>query len=106
MRTFIIAALAGSLTASFAAGAEQVAQGSSPGLAVARAWCSSCHIVEPGAKGSDAAPPFVAIANDPKRTRARIEAWLHDPHPPMPQLNLSRPDIAAISDYIESLKGK
>ncbi len=106
MRPLIVVTLTVSLMSSFSVRAEEVAQGGGPGLTLARAWCSSCHIVEPGAKGTDAAPPFQAIANDPKSTRERIEGWLHAPHPPMPQLNLSRPDIAAINDYIGSLRRK
>ncbi len=71
---------------------------------LARQWCSSCHIVAPGMGGSDAAPPFEAVANRPSFTEAGTRAWLTDPHPPMPNLNLSRAEIDAIVTYIESLR--
>jgi mono/diheme cytochrome c family protein len=89
-----------------AAGGDAAAQAEARGRALARSWCASCHLVEPGLRGTDAAPSFVAIANDPDYTRRRIETWLVDPHPPMPKLQLSRPEIESITDYILSLKGK
>lgn len=76
------------------------------GHALARQWCSSCHLVEPGRSGGDQAPPFESIANDPARTPARLRGWLAAPHPPMPDLKLSRTQIDDVMAYLESLKRK
>ena len=74
------------------------------GARLARQWCTSCHIVAPGTGGSDAAPPFQMIANDPKVTEGGLRAWLADPHPPMPRFDLTRAETDAIIAYIKSLK--
>jgi len=76
------------------------------GLRLARHWCSSCHLVEPGVKTSDAAPPFPAIGRDPTSTPERLHAWLANPHPPMPNLTLSRQQEDDIIAYILSFKPK
>jgi len=80
------------------------AQQAVDGLAIARQWCASCHVVEPGGTGSDAARPFEDVANDPNFTTDGLRAWLSDPHPPMPGLDLSNEEIDALSAYIVSLR--
>ncbi len=77
---------------------------SAEGHRLARQWCATCHIVAPGTGGSDAAPPFESVANRPSITEAGLRAWLTDPHPPMPNLILSRAEIDAIVAYIKSLR--
>ncbi len=74
------------------------------GYLLVRQWCTSCHIVAPNQDGSDAAPPFESIANDPNFTEDGIRAWLSDPHPPMPNLNLNRVEIDRIVAYLQSLR--
>lgn len=74
------------------------------GRALARQWCGGCHLVGPDGVGVDAAPPFPKMANDPAYTPTRIRGWLASPHPPMPDLHLTRTEIEAISSYLESLK--
>ncbi|MBX6322450.1 MAG: cytochrome c [Rhodospirillaceae bacterium] len=74
------------------------------GRALARQWCSSCHQVEPGGVMTDAAPSFASLANDPDLTPERLRGWLFDPHPPMPDFNLTYHEIRAIEAYLESLK--
>ena len=77
------------------------------GRNLARQWCSECHLVESGqAAASDEAPPFMAIADDPDTTPGGLATWLSDPHPPMPKLQISRPDIDDLVAYILSLKGE
>ncbi len=73
------------------------------GLRLARQWCTSCHIVAPGTGGSDAAPPFQTIANNPNVTEGGLRVWLADPHPPMPKFDLTRAETDAIIAYIRSL---
>ncbi len=74
------------------------------GLRLARQWCTSCHIAAPSTGGSDAAPPFESIANNPLVTEEGLRAWLFDPHPPMPKFDLTRTEIDDIIAYITSLK--
>lgn len=75
------------------------------GRVIARQWCASCHIVEPGQPAAaDSAPAFASIANDPARAPSAQRAWLSNPHPPMPNLALSRGEIDDIVAYLESLR--
>ena len=73
------------------------------GRRMAEVWCSSCHIVD-GHGTSDVAPGFKQIANDSSKTPDRLRAWLSNPHPPMPDFNLSRPEIDDIIAFLESLR--
>ena len=84
--------------------ASAASAGPDEGLSLARQWCTSCHIVAPGTGGSDAAPPFESIANNPLVTVEGLRAWLADPHPPMPKFDLTRTEIDDIIAYIKSLK--
>lgn len=87
------------------ASAPAAAEDAEAGRALARSWCAHCHVVEERqAQASDIAPPFAQIANDPKKTKLGLEAWLADPHPPMPNLNLSQAQIDDLIAYIETLK--
>lgn len=75
------------------------------GRVIARQWCASCHIVEPGqTAAADSAPAFARIANDPARAPSAQRAWLSSPHPPMPNLALSRGEIDDIVAYLETLR--
>ena len=76
------------------------------GLQLGRRWCASCHLVEAVGPASDAAPPFVAISMDPAITPERLHAWLTKPHPPMPDLQLTRSEEDDILAYIMSLKSR
>ena len=73
------------------------------GRQIAERWCSSCHMIGRDTRGGDAAPPFVALASDPARTETFLRNWISNPHPPMPNLNLSRQDVEDLSAYIRSL---
>lgn len=75
------------------------------GRALAKEWCSSCHMVAPGVAASttDAAPPFPRMAEDPAYTEERLRSWLWAPHPPMPDFDLSRFEIESLIAYIKSL---
>jgi cytochrome c2 len=76
------------------------------GLRLARQWCTGCHVVEPAGRGGDIGPSFLDIANRPDRTPATMRAWLTNPHPPMPNLSLSRDEINDIIVYLDSLQGR
>ena len=74
------------------------------GRQLARFWCANCHLVEPNGQGTDTAAPFEAMANNPAFGPERLQAWLSEPHPPMPNFNLTRGEIDAIMAYLKSLK--
>jgi mono/diheme cytochrome c family protein len=74
------------------------------GRLLANQWCTSCHVVEPGGPGVEVGPTFDSVANDPAVSPDRLRGWLAAPHPPMPDLNLSRLEIESIVSYIESLR--
>lgn len=81
------------------------AQTADDGRALAQRRCASCHLVDRDAgSGSDAAPPFRLMANDPAYTSSRLKGWLADPHPPMPNVNLTRREIDALVAHIRSLR--
>src|SRR5690348_5890082 len=72
------------------------------GWQMARRWCSGCHVVDATGYGTDTAPPFVTIAQQ-RGDRRWVRAWLQAPHPPMPNLNLSRGEIDDVIAYLDSL---
>ena len=87
--------------------APAVAADSNQGARLAERWCVSCHVPGPGMKtgpGTDAGPPFAQIAADPALTEQRLRGWLANPHPPMPNLNLTRAEIEDLIAHIRSLK--
>ncbi len=85
---------------------EATAFDAESGKRLATQWCSKCHLVGPDGVATDAAPAFEDIANDPARTNDRLRTWLADPHPPMPDLSLSRDEIEAILAYLDTLRAE
>jgi mono/diheme cytochrome c family protein len=74
------------------------------GEIIARRWCAACHVVAPEQTVANSdAPTFASIArrNVPPKS---LKAFLADPHPKMPDMNLSRSEIADIVAYIGSLR--
>lgn len=103
MRRYLVAAMLAALP-----GAAMAQDGdAAAGRAVAQTWCASCHAIEarPTA-AADQAPGFAVIANRPAVTAEGLRAFLAEPHGRMPNLSLSRNDIANAVAYILSLKGK
>jgi mono/diheme cytochrome c family protein len=72
----------------------------------AETWCSTCHVVTATQKQgtSTGAPTFRAIAAQKAITPMALAAFLQTPHHRMPDLNLTREEIADISAYILSLR--
>ena len=89
-----------------ATGHAQASGDPAAGLSLARQWCTSCHVVEPAGRGGQSGPSFLEIANSPDRTRPTLKAWLTNPHPPMPNLNLTNKEINDVIAYLESLRGQ
>jgi mono/diheme cytochrome c family protein len=75
------------------------------GRDLVRSWCTACHVVDLEGTGADAGPALPALLAGRQRSADEIRGWLADPHPPMPNLNLSRQEIDDILAYLESLTG-
>ena len=86
--------------------APACAQDIASGKRIAERWCSSCHVVgrEQRHAPNDAVPTFQAIAQMDSTTQMSLAAFLTTPHAPMPNIVLSRAEIADISAYILSLR--
>jgi mono/diheme cytochrome c family protein len=67
-------------------------------------WCSHCHLANGATTASDTAPAFVNLMNDPSYTENRLRAWLSDPHPPMPKIDLTRQMIRDVIAYLSTLR--
>jgi mono/diheme cytochrome c family protein len=82
----------------------------SAGRALAEAWCAECHDITGdyselmGITDYGDPPSFYAVANDPAVTEIALRAFLHTPHQAMPNLILQEPEMAALIDYILSLR--
>lgn len=78
------------------------------GRSLAETWCQGCHVIgsDPAATAQPGlAPPFATIAKGLDKPRLEtLRAWLTDPHGAMPNLSLTRAEIANILAYIETLK--
>ena len=75
------------------------------GHTIVKRWCSSCHLVERGQKGSTTeATPFATIAKRGGFDAAKLAFFLLDPHPKMPNMQLTRSEAADIAAYISTLR--
>jgi mono/diheme cytochrome c family protein len=75
------------------------------GERLARRWCASCHVVASNQRGpTGEAPPFTTIAAKPDFDAAKLAFFLLDPHPKMPNMQLSRTEAADLAAYIATLK--
>jgi len=73
------------------------------GAVVAKRWCAACHVVAADQTAASAdAPSFFEIA-ERRVDRKSLGNFLVDPHPPMPDMHLSRKEIDDIVSYIRSL---
>ena len=71
------------------------------GKTVAERWCASCHVVAPEQTRAKAdAPSFEDIAR--RRAAANLRLFLANPYPRMPNMSLSRDEIADLVAYIKS----
>jgi mono/diheme cytochrome c family protein len=85
-------------------GAAAMPADAARGEMLARHWCASCHIVANDQKhGADNVPPFATIARKPVIRWGKIAQFLMDPHPKMPDMQLSRDEAKDLGAYIASL---
>lgn len=102
---FLAATLGIVLTAMAFASAARAGD-AAEGQALASRWCSGCHNVGGDGKpsASDTIPTFDSIAQRKELNRVQLETWIGNPHPPMPNLSLTRVEIDNLVSYIESLR--
>lgn len=78
------------------------------GEVLAKRWCATCHVVTADQTTASAdAPSFFALTGETARTPEALAAYLTVPdtvHGRMPDLNLSRVEIADIVAYVATLK--
>ena len=75
------------------------------GERLARRWCTPCHVVAADQPGpTSEAPPFATVATKPDFDVAKLTFFLLDPHPKMPNMQLTRTEAGDLAAYIASLK--
>ncbi|HTY69649.1 MAG TPA: cytochrome c [Alphaproteobacteria bacterium] len=103
MRRLLLAAVLVIATPAFA----QTSYGDpEAGLKIALRDCAACHVVA-GRQAGPApvgVPPFATIARMPSTTALSLRAYLQTPHPPMPDLALTRAEMEDVVSYILSLR--
>ena len=94
-------AAAGQLSAASAQGWGDAAAGRE----IADRWCAACHLVAPDQQQALAdVPSFMEIARAADGDIAVIRGFLIDPHPPMPDMSLTRQEIRDIIAYFVTLE--
>ena len=85
---------------------EKAAPSADKGYALAQRLCQGCHLIEDkaGATVPAGMPTFRGIANRPGQTAQRITSVLIQPHAPMPDVQLTSPEILDIIAYLETLR--
>ena len=82
---------------------EAAASDAANGERLARRWCASCHVVAADQRqGNTQAAPFSEMAKIPGLDASKLALFLLAPHPPMPDMSLSRSEAADLAAYIES----
>lgn len=76
------------------------------GYALAAKLCQGCHLIDDsGDAVAQVGPPsFSSIANKPGQTADRIRGSMIQPHPPMPDMQLSNQEMLDILAYLETLR--
>lgn len=71
------------------------------GSTLARRWCTGCHVVSGDQiKGTDIAPSFASIASRPDFNVEKLDSFLLEPHPKMPNMALSPEETRDIGAFI------
>ncbi len=118
MRNPIVAAVSAAfamLALAAAAGAQTPAPSpyaggdAAAGRRFASEACTPCHVVAAGQRSPPrfaTAPDFRAIANTRAMTATALAAFLHSPHPTMPNLILNDEEARDVISYILSLRDR
>jgi mono/diheme cytochrome c family protein len=95
------AAAAAAALAALTLAANAFAADADHGETLAKRWCAACHIVAPDqSHGQDNVPPFATIAKIPGFNADLIARFLMNPHPKMPDMQLSRDEADDLAAYI------
>jgi len=88
-----------------AAASPSIAADPRAGEQLARKWCVSCHVIGDMPAGSvqQGPPSFRAVAQL-GMTSDQLRGFLSDPHPPMPDLALTRSEIDDLIAYIATVR--
>ncbi|MTI43267.1 cytochrome c [Roseibium hamelinense] len=99
----MVAAVAAVVAGGFAQGPAHADPNA--GKTIALQWCASCHLVSDDQPVADSAsvPSFLDISKDADWNEASLATFLANPHPKMPDMNLTTREIANIAEYIDSL---
>lgn len=103
----VFVAVSSALNASTAAGVDEKPKPSPDrGYALAQNFCKGCHLIGDNADAAVPAgiPTFRGIANKPGQTSGHIMEILMRPHPPMPDIQLTREEMMHILAYLETLR--
>ncbi|PTM95139.1 c-type cytochrome [Mycoplana dimorpha] len=95
---------AGAVTLALMGVGESVAADAARGRDIAQRWCSECHVVAPGqSHGTDGVPTFAQIGRSERFDEGSLSAFLAaPPHSRMPNLSLTRSEIADLAAYIKA----
>jgi mono/diheme cytochrome c family protein len=89
-------------------GSSASAQGwgdAASGRDTAERWCAECHMVSPDQpQALTDVPSFMAIARAVEDDFGVLEGFLIDPHPPMPDMSLTRGEIRDLIAYFATLR--
>jgi mono/diheme cytochrome c family protein len=74
------------------------------GADIAQRWCATCHVTAVNqTQATGEAAPFTAIARRNSFDAGALALFLLDPHPRMPDMNLTRAEASDLAAYIKSL---
>lgn len=95
---------AGAIALVLMGASESFAADPTRGREIAQRWCSECHVVAPGqSHGSDGVPTFAQIGRSDQFDEGSLSAFLAaPPHSRMPNLSLTRSEIADLAAYIKA----
>jgi cytochrome c2 len=75
------------------------------GSEIAQRWCADCHMVSPDQPiASPDVPTFMEIVRRAPDDLSTLQGFLADPHPPMPEMSLTRQEIRDLIAYLATLR--
>jgi mono/diheme cytochrome c family protein len=93
------------LAAALCAAAPAFAADSANGKRLAEHWCAACHVVDGNTpRTMQQGPPSFRVVAHGKQTKGQLRAFLTHPHGGMPDLALSRREIADLLAYIATFR--
>ena len=105
LRTTLTCALLLAAAATASAGGVTSKPDPANGKALAERLCTNCHIVNAEQEQAIAdIPSFKEIGSRPGQTEGTIMAFIVLPKHPMPQIPLTKSELADLSAYILSLR--